>query len=202
MRKSAELLAKRDEPVKYDREDFAREFYKLLTTPGYTTNKSRLTTNQEPMATRKKEEPPKALNEEEKALEALAEEITKAFAGCGETFMLASPMALTVKRKDGTYSKQAHIGSEDFHVVRAYMGKKGKFIYVFRPVMIADYVEMEMDETQAQANLVGLREWMGSKLGDIRKRRDELRAELAKTVEAQKLEDRYETYRELGFGSW
>lgn len=154
------------------------------------------------MATRKKDEAPKVLTDEEKALEQLAEEITQAFSGCSETFMLAAPMALTVKKMNGTFSKQAHVGSEDFRPVRAYLGKKGKFIYVFKPVMISEYAEMEMDETQAIANLIGMREWMGTKVGNTAKRRDELRAALLKTVEAKKLEDRYETYRDLGFGSW
>lgn len=201
MDKSRALLANRDEPVKLDRQRFASEMAHLLATPGYTTDKSSLT-ERGLKEFQMEEVKPVEQTEEELELDLLAEEITAIFAATTETFMLSSPMALTVKKPNGGYSKVAHVGSEDFQPVRTYLGKRGKLIFVFKPVMVSEYSEMEMDEASARANLVGLKDFLKEFVGDIETRTAQIRAQLAAKQEQAKLADRHETYKDIGFGSW
>jgi hypothetical protein len=201
MAKSLALLANRDEPVKLDRQRFASEFAHLLATPGYTTDKSSL--KERGLKEFQMEDiKPVEQTEEELELDLLAEEITSIFASTTETFMLSSPMALTVKKPNGGYSKVAHVGSEDFQPVRTYLGKRGKLIFVFKPVMVSEYSEMEMDEASAKANLVGLKDFLEEFVGDIEAKTAQIRAQLAAKQEQAKLADRHETYKDIGFGSW
>lgn len=201
MDKSRALLANRDEPVKLDRQRFASEMTHLLATPGYTTDKSSL--KERGLKEFQMEEiKPVEQTEEELELDLLAEEITGTFATTTETFMLSSPMALTVKKPNGGYSKVAHVGSEDFQPVRTYLGKRGKLIFVFKPVMVSEYSEMEMEEASAKANLVGLKDFLKEYVGDIEAKTAQIRARLASKQEADKLADRHETYKDIGFGSW
>lgn len=201
MAKSLALLANRDEPVKLDRQRFASEMAHLLATPGYTTDKSSL--KERGLKEFQMEEiKPVEQTEEELELDLLAEEITGIFASTTETFMLSSPMALTVKKPNGGYSKVAHVGSEDFQPVRTYLGKRGKLIFVFKPVMVSEYSEMEMEEASAKANLVGLKDFLKEFVGDIESRTAQIRAQLASKQEQAKLADRHETYKDIGFGSW
>lgn len=201
MAKSLALLANRDEPVKLDRQRFASEMTHLLATPGYTTDKSSL--KERGLKEFQMEEiKPVEQTEEELELDLLAEEITGIFVSTTETFMLSSPMALTVKKPNGGYSKVAHVGSEDFQPVRTYLGKRGKLIFVFKPVMVSEYSEMEMEEASAKANLVGLKDFLKEYVGDIEAKTAQIRARLASKQEADKLADRHETYKDIGFGSW
>lgn len=201
MEKSRALLANRDEPVKLDRQRFASELAHLLTTPGYTTDKSSL--RERGLKEFQMEDiKPVEQTEEELELDLLAEEITGIFAATTETFMLSSPMALTVKKPNGGYSKVAHVGSEDFQPVRTYLGKRGKLIFVFKPVMVSEYAEMEMDEASAKANLVGFKDFLREFVGDIDQKTGQIRAQLAAKQEQAKLADRHETYKDIGFGSW
>lgn len=201
MEKFQALLANRDEPVKLDRQRFASELTHLLATPGYTTDKSSL--RERGLKEFQMEEiKPVEQTEEELELDLLAEEITAIFSATTETFMLSSPMALTVKKPNGGYSKVAHVGSEDFQPVRTYLGKRGKLIFVFKPVMVSEYSEMEMDESSARANLVGLKDFLKEYVGDIESRAAQIRAQLAAKQEQAKLADRHETYKDIGFGSW
>lgn len=201
MAKSLALLANRDEPVKLDRQRVASELTHLLATPGYTTDKSSL--RERGLKEFQMEEiKPVEQTEEELELDLLAEEITAIFAATTETFMLSSPMALTVKKANGSYSKVAHVGSEDFEPVRTYLGKRGKLIFVFKPVMVSEYSEMEMDEASAKANLVGFKDFLKEFVGDIEYKTGQIRARLAAKQEADKLADRHETYKNIGFGSW
>lgn len=199
MEKSRALLANRDEPVKLDRQRFAAEMAHLLMTPGYTTDKSAL--NERGLKGYTVEDKQK-LDEEEMELELMAEEITAIFAATTETFMLSSPMTLTVKKPNGGYSKVAHVGSEDFQPVRAYLGKRGKLIFAFKPVMVSEYSEMEMDEESCKAHLVGFKDFLREFVGDIDYKTGQIRARLAAKKEAEKLADRHETYKDIGFGSW
>lgn len=203
MEKSRALLANRDEPVKLDRQRFASEMAHLLATPGYTTDKSAL--NERGLREYTMEDKQKfdvEQTEEELELELLAEEITTVFAATTETFMLSSPMALTVKRPNNTYAKVAHVGSEDFQPVRTYLGKRGKLIFVFKPVMVSEYSEMEMDEASAKANLMGFKDFLYEFVGDINYKTGQIRARLSAKQEQAKLADRHETYKDIGFGSW
>lgn len=201
MEKSVALLAARDEPLNFDRQAFVKEFNKLLTTPGYTTDTSRMT---EPNIKESKmeEKTPVEQTEEELELDLLAEEVTGILAATTETFMLSAPMSLTVKRSNDTYSKVAHVGSEDFQPVRCYLGKRGKLIFTFKPVMVSEYAEMEMDEASAKANLVGFKDFLYEFVGDINYKTGQIRARLAAKQEEAKLADRHETYKNIGFGSW
>jgi hypothetical protein len=128
-------------------------------------------------------------------------ELNKKFKASKETFMLTAPMVLTVKRPKG-YSKSNHIGSEDFKPLRAYMGKKGKIIIVFRPVMTADYEEMEMEEAQAKQHLMGFEEFFKEAMWGVREQLSDFHKRAALEQEKAALTDRFETYKDLGFGSW
>lgn len=199
MEKSLVLLTNRDEPVKYDRAFASKEFAHLLATPGYTTDKSAL--NERGLKEFKMEQT-LTKTEEELALDALATRMTEAMKACTETFMLSSPIALTVRKANGAFSKMPHVGMEDFQPASAYIGKRGKMIFVFKPVMVAEYVEMEMDEQQAFANLNGFKDYLRENVGDLQKLQTEIKVEMAKKAEEGKLADRHETYKDIGFGSW
>jgi hypothetical protein len=201
MDKSLVLLANRDEPVKMDRQRFASEWAHLLATPGYTTDKSQLS---ERGLKEFKMEENKVVeqSEEELELDLMAEEITGILKAATETFMLSAPITLTVKRPNQSYAKVPHVGSEDFEPVRAYMGKRGKLIFVFKPVMVSEYSEMEMDEASATANLVGFKDFLAEYVGDLDFKAGQIRARIAGKKEQEKLADRAETYKDIGFGSW
>jgi len=198
MEKSAALLTNRDEPRNFDRQKFAAEMAHLLLTPGYTTDKSAL--KERGLEEFKMEQPTKS--EEELALEEISKKMSEAMKATTETFMLSAPVTLTVRKSTGGYSKQAHMGMEDFQPVSAYMGKRGKIIFVFKPVMVSDYAEMEMDEQQAFAHLNGFKDFIRERVGDLHKLQSEIKVEMAKKAEEQKLADRFETYKDIGFGSW
>lgn len=198
----AELIVKgHEEHVKFDAKTASAELAHLLTTPGYTTDKSAL--KDRGLQEFKMEQETKA---KEDALEALLkdelEAIVTALQATEETFMLASPESLTVKRPNGTYSKKAHIGSEDFKPQGVYLGKRGKLIFVFKPVMVADYTEMEMDETQAKEKLMGFKDWCKDNLAQVQAKIAETRAESAVAHERAEMAKRADQYQHLGFGEW
>jgi hypothetical protein len=118
-------------------------------------------------------------------------------------FMLAEPLALTVKKKDGSYSKRPHVGGEEFKVVRCYVGKRAGLIYVFKPVDVADYVEMEMSESQAKTSLNDFAAFIGKVGGSEfdRLKRDVMQ-KASLDAEREKMADRHDVYADLGFGSW
>lgn len=199
MDKLEALRAALEGPVKFDRSFAAKEWAHLLKTPGYTTDKSQL--KERGLEEFKMVEEPK-ISDEDLAMELMCEELSAALGKATESFMLSSPLALTVKKANGAYSKVAHVGSEDFAPARAYMGKRGKIIFVFKPVMVSEYSEMEMDERQARESLVGFKEWLRENFGDMQSKLTEIRSEAAKKAEQTKLADRYETYKDIGFGTW
>lgn len=215
MDKLQALLANRDKPVRVDRARFAAELAHLLQTPGYTTNQSVM--RERPQVARfepKKEarmpedkiartaEGQAETDELQQELELLAEKITEVLKATTETFMLAAPETLTVKRANGAYSKQAHIGSEDFAPSRAYVGKRGRMIFVFTPVMVAEYIEMEMDENQAREKLMGFKDYLKENMGDVHAMLAEARVNAAAREERKSMESRSEAYKDIGFGSW
>jgi hypothetical protein len=199
MEKSQALAETRDRETQFDRQRFADELTHLLNTPGYTTDKSALKERgleEFKMEDKAKTEPLEELLKEE------LEAINDALASTGETFMLGSPETLTVKRPNGAFSKKAHIGSEDFKPVRAYLGKRGKIIFVFKPVMVADYDEMEMDENQAKEKLIGFKEWFKDKAGDLQGSIADKRAHQALEQDKAAMAKRADEYAHLGFGEW
>jgi hypothetical protein len=202
MDKLQALLDALEAPAKFDRPFAAKELEELvhlIKTPGYTTDKSQL--KERGLEEFKVEQEPK-ISDEDLAMELMCEELSVTLGKSTETFMLSSPLALTVKKANGAYSKVPHVGSEDFAPARAYMGKRGKIIFVFKPVMVSEYSEMEMEERQARENLVGFKEWLRENFGDMTSKLAEIRSEAAKKAEQTKLADRYETYKDIGFGTW
>lgn len=197
----ADLIIKgHEEHVKFDAKAASEELMHLLTTPGYTTDKSQLKERGLEEFNMEKDKAP------DNPLSALLKEeidtITQALRATEETFMLMAPEALTVKRSNGVYSKKAHIGSEDFKPDSVYMGKRGKLIFVFRPVMVADYTEMEMDETAAREKLMGFKDWCRENLAEVTAKIAETRAEKAVEAEQTAMAKRQEEYAHLGFGEW
>lgn len=201
MEKSAALVKARDEEVRFDRHAAGAELAHLLKTPGYTTDKSQLkerALEEFKMETKKPEEKDPLAE----ALQDELEAINAKLATTSETFMLASPETLTIKKVNGTYSKKAHIGSEDFRPVSVYMGKRGKLIFVFKPVMVADYAEAELDEIQAKEKLMGFKDWCKENLAEIQASIADMRAETALEHERAAMAEKAEQYKDIGFGSW
>jgi len=185
---------------------FADVVNEFLKTPGYTTSQvSKYGGHDAYMETFKRKAAemapvePKIEDAAPSEMEAIAAQITLAFDKAKETFMLGEPLTLTVL-KDKGYSKAPHVGSEDFAPHKAYVGKRGKLIYVFKPVMVASYHLMEMDETQAEKSLVGFKEFMKENMGQILEQLRDSRKKAADDKEREAMADRYDKYE--GFGSW
>lgn len=138
-------------------------------------------------------------DETQQEMDVFATQITKLLKETTETFMLGEPLTLTVL-KDKGYSKAAHVGGEDFIPESAYVGKRGKIIYVFKPVMATTYSRMEMDETQAEKSMVGFKEFMKENLSAVMESVRDSRKAAADKKERESMADRYEKYE--GFGSW
>lgn len=122
------------------------------------------------------------------------------------SLMLMEPLSLTVKKAgkpgDG-YSKKAHTGGEEFQPIRCYAGKRGALIYVFRPLAVAGYLEMEMPEAQAKTALSGFETWIkGVVDAELERTRKEAQQASALKAEREKLADRADQYADQGFGSW
>jgi hypothetical protein len=119
------------------------------------------------------------------------------------SFMLGEPMSLTVKKKDGTYSKHPHIGGENFIPVSAYAGKKGSLIFVFRADHVTSYAEMEMGEAQADVVFTGFKEYIKNAVArGLTHELREAKAEAAKDAELKANAEKFERYADLGFGSF
>lgn len=154
---------------------------------------------------------------EEEAVEAtsldhMAEQITERITADANSrtlpvsLMLMEPLSLTVKKAgkpgDG-YSKKAHTGGEEFQPIRCYAGKRGALIYVFRPLAVANYLEMEMPEAQAKTALSGFETWIkGVVDAELERTRKEAQQASALKAEREKLADRADQYADQGFGSW
>lgn len=145
------------------------------------------------------------------SLDSLAELITERIAvdANGRTLpvslMLMEPLSLTVKRANkpnNGYSKKAHTGGEEFSPVRCYPGKRGSLIYVFKPLAVADYIEMEMPESMAKTALSGFETWIKGVIDpDLDRARKEAQQASSVKAEREKLAARAEQYGD-GFGSW
>jgi len=118
-----------------------------------------------------------------------------------ESFMLTGPMTLTVLKRDGKYSRMPHVGGEDFRPEKAYFGKRGSLIIVFRPVMSQPYEFMEMTAAEAKQHMLGFTPFYRDKIDEAVG--EELQA--AKAAENEKAaekthEERATKYNE--YGSW
>lgn len=103
-----------------------------------------------------------AVTEEKKdpqveAMKEVAEHLTNQWALETPTFTLSAPASLTVLKEDNNYSKQAHIGGEEFKAVSAYVGKRGAIICVFTPVAVERYTQMEMPYNDCVTSFRGFR---------------------------------------------
>lgn len=151
----------------------------------------------------------KEVEAEDASLDHLAQTITNGIVVRPLTkysFMLMEPMQLTVKRAnkpgDG-YSKKPHIGGENFRPLRCYAGKRNKLIYVFKPLEVADYVEMEMDEETAKRSLSGFEAFLKEVTDfDVQRQLKDAQNKASLAAEREKLADRHEVYSDQGFGSW
>lgn len=92
------------------------------------------------------------------AMEEVATHLTTEWGAHPPTFSLRAPTSLTILKEDNTYSRQAHIGGEEFVAVSAYVGKRGAIICVFTPVATERYTKMEMPFNDARENLRNFRE--------------------------------------------
>lgn len=102
----------------------------------------------------------KKLQIEKDNLEALAEAavwLGDTLFGIGTTYMLNEAAQMTVKTAEKGYQKAAHVGGEEFKVIRGYHGKRDGAILVFAPVAASNYSEMELPVSKADS-LSGLGE--------------------------------------------
>ena len=119
-----------------------------------------------------------------------------------QDFMLGDPIQVTVKKKDGTYSKRPQIGGEYFEVVRAYTGKRNSLIFVFKPKSVVDFSEMEMSEVDAVKYLGGFKDYLAGCTRDFRETLVDAKEERAKKLEQKKNAEKFKQYESLGFGSF
>lgn len=141
--------------------------------------------------------------EMEKDLQALADELTKQIQANPVSCMLMEPLSLTVKKRDGQYSKRPHVGGENFRPESVYAGKRGKMIYVFKPQDVADYVTMEMDENMAKKSLSDFGDYIARVAGpEFARSKKEAMEAASMAAEREKLSERIDQYADLGFGSW
>lgn len=146
-------------------------------------------------------------------LDTMADEITRriqeananAKSPLPTSLMLNEPLNLTVKKAgkpgDG-YSKKAHTGGEEFQPVRCYVGKRGALVYVFKPLAVAEYLEMEMLEAQAKKSLSGFELWLKGVLDpELERARREAQQAASVRAEREKLATHAEKYGEE-FASW
>ncbi|MCL2874703.1 MAG: hypothetical protein FWF12_00110 [Betaproteobacteria bacterium] len=120
-------------------------------------------------------------------------------------FMLTESIVLTVKKANKPdYSKKEHTGGEEFMALRCYASKRGGLIYVFRPLQVADYAEMEMTESAAKKSLSGFEAWLKT-IVDSSLDRECRDAQNEASIEAERdklMATRAEEYAHLGFGTW
>ena len=120
-----------------------------------------------------------------------------------QAFMLGEPMSITIKKRDGGYSKIPQIGGEKFIPSGAYNGKRGTIIFTFRPVHATEFVEMEMDEKIASLRLVGFATYIREAMdGGLTKELKSAKVKAAKEAERKKNESMAERYESIGFGTF
>ena len=87
--------------------------------------------------------------------------------------MINQPSNVTVKTSEGKYLKKPQIGEEHFEVCSCYTGKRGSFIFVFKPVdpetgksitLQAGFSFMEMKTDEAYERLDGFRDYIKTAL--------------------------------------
>lgn len=143
------------------------------------------------------------MTEEEPDLQGLVEKIDSLIVNSMRQFMLSEPLMVTVKTKDGGYSKRPLIGGEEFIAMGCYLGKRGKLIYTFKPVDVSNYVQMEMEEARAKKALSGFSDFLKSVVNyDLDRLKKAAQDKASIEAEREKLSEREEQYANMGFGSW
>ena len=144
-----------------------------------------------------------SVTEDSEPLDLAAAEVAKRLKETEESFMLVSPMQLTVYR-NGKFSKEAHVGSEDFKPLSAYAGKRGEIILTFKPVMATNYIHMEMSMPEAKKHLSGFREYAAENLADCMAPIQEAKEKIAEKKREAEIKEKSETYKEkgIGWGDW
>lgn len=132
----------------------------------------------------------------------LAKEITDHIKENPSTFMLGQPAQLTVKKKDGSYAKRPHIGGEHFISLGAYIGKRHSLVFTFAPQDVADYAVVEMSEADANKLFGGFKQYIENAsrtFNEVFKKANRAKAEKAELASNK---NRFDTYADLGFGSF
>lgn len=125
----------------------------------------------------------------QEALVEAAEWLGETLNAAGIVYMLNEAASLTVKTAEKGYQKAAHVGGEEFKVVRGYHGKRDGAILVFTPVAASNYTEMELPVTKAEC-LSGLDDALrkvswSSRVKQIASDKIKAREELANTERTQ-----------------
>ena len=132
-----------------------------------------------------------------------ARDLTNWFQVNRKEFMLGEPAGITVKKKDGNYSKLPHIGGEYFVPKSAYVGKRGaNLIFVFEPVAVSDYAQAEFSNKEAEKMLVGFKTYMKGADHDLGNNFEKIKSLVSKDKEAKLNSGKFKQYEDLGFGSF
>jgi hypothetical protein len=125
-----------------------------------------------------------------------------AFSGEPKNFSLTAPAKLITK-KGTEYRHTPFIGGEEFTPISAYVGKKGQVLILLKPVDPSDFELLEVPEKQCP-NVFGaaFKTYMREVLADALDKKEELAAQSAQLAERTRNADKFETYGDLGFGSW
>lgn len=115
---------------------------------------------------------------------------------------LRSPMLLTVEKKGKGYTKEAHIGQEEFIPIGAYVGKKGNIILKFKPREAAHYEFMEMTANEGLEMLEDMSYFMELPEGTYYARIADLNTAKSAIRDQVLVKDKFEQYQHLGFGTF
>ncbi|MFT4064364.1 hypothetical protein [Paraburkholderia sp.] len=140
--------------------------------------------------------------EHDPQLKELVDKYEEAFAQNPQTFALASPQKLiTQKGKD--FRHTAFIGGEEFTPVSARLGAKGQTLILFKPVDPSDFEFLEVPETACRKTFgAHFASYLRETLGDVAEDVAELEKERRQKAERERNAEKFETYGDLGFGSW
>ena|GEM_PF-2241991 len=137
------------------------------------------------------------------ALEKLAAEMQKGFESAKPVVTLLAPESLTVLMTSKGYQKAGHIGGEEFVPQSIYLGKKGKLIACFKPREAAAYQHAEMPVDDALVKMAGFAEAAEASCADgYKSRMNDIKKEVTQQRDAERLAEKADVYKDIGFGSW